>query len=129
MKTAYYQLSDREGRTFHQIVIFDETAKCIGCGLPVMEASTSGTALCGACDCGHLRPGGVRQRYATKINPNAQQRPSAWYNVTEEFTYPTREEADSKMYELHKSGIPGWFHIVERMRLKDSSAPAGEVAK
>jgi hypothetical protein len=53
MKTATYTGFDGEKFT----VEYDENAPCIGCGLPVIEASMGGTALCPWCDCGIYRDG------------------------------------------------------------------------
>lgn len=36
---------------------YDETAPCNICGLPVGDASTSGTDVCPSCDCGVFRNG------------------------------------------------------------------------
>jgi len=53
MKTATYPLL-----AGGQVVIeYDEKAPCIGCGLPVVEASMGGTALCPWCDTGKNRDG------------------------------------------------------------------------
>jgi len=53
MKTATYRGLD--GKDF--TVEYDETAPCIACGLPVVDASMGGTSLCPWCDCGQYRDG------------------------------------------------------------------------
>lgn len=112
MKSAYYRLQDRETlKEAHQIVVYDETQPCLLCALPVSEASTGGTAICGACDTGRLRQGGVRQYYKRE----GRSMPSVWINVKENFIFPTRAQADQKMYELHQAGIPGWSHVIEKV--------------
>ena len=56
MKTATYNKLD--GGKF--TVEYDETAPCIICGEPVVEASTGGTVICPWCDCGNCRYCGVQ---------------------------------------------------------------------
>lgn len=51
MKTAVY----RQPSGASLIVDYDENAPCLGCGLPVVEASMSGTAVCPWCDTGRCR--------------------------------------------------------------------------
>lgn len=48
-------------------VEYDALAPCVGCGLPVVEASMGGTALCPWCDTGYNRNGDriVQARKAT----------------------------------------------------------------
>jgi len=53
MKTAKYTNLDGEDVE----VSYDENAPCIVCGLPVTEASMSGTVICPWCDCGKNRDG------------------------------------------------------------------------
>ena len=53
MKTATY--TGLDGKKF--TVEYDENAPCISCGLPVLDASMGGTALCPWCDCGTYRDG------------------------------------------------------------------------
>jgi len=53
MKTATYRLLNGESLT----VEYDPMGPCIGCGLPVVEASVGGTALCPWCDTGYSRHG------------------------------------------------------------------------
>jgi hypothetical protein len=112
MKSAYYRLRELDtDKEIHQIVVYDETQPCLLCTLPVGEASTGGTAICGTCDCGRLRKGGIRQRYKSE----GRKMPSVWCNVKESFEFPAREEANAKMYSLHQSGITGWKHVIEKM--------------
>lgn len=56
MKTAVYRLGD--GREL--VVEYDESAPCVVCGEPVVEASMGGTSLCPWCDMGKCRYCGVR---------------------------------------------------------------------
>lgn len=56
MKTVTYNLVDGGTKT----VEYDETAPCIICGQPVVEASMGGTVICPWCDCGHCRYCGVQ---------------------------------------------------------------------
>lgn len=53
MKTATYRGQD--GKELK--VEYDPDAPCVSCGLPVMEASMGGTAVCPSCDCGVYRDG------------------------------------------------------------------------
>lgn len=53
MKEATYTLLDGTKQT----VEYDPLAPCIGCGLPVIEASMGGTVLCPWCDTGYNRRG------------------------------------------------------------------------
>lgn len=53
MKTARYRLLD--GTDIE--VKYDPETPCIACGLPVVEASVGGTALCPWCDMGVNRDG------------------------------------------------------------------------
>lgn len=68
----------------------------------------SGTAICGACDCGRLRKGGRIQH--RKIGEKLD----VWANVNESFYFATSAEAEAKMCELHQAGITGWTHIVRK---------------
>jgi len=52
--------------------------------------------------------------------------PSVWSNVKESFEFPEREQADQKMYELHKSGIIGWPHVIERIEAALAAAGKGD---
>lgn len=66
MKVAIYKTLD--GKDLK--VEYDENAPCIICGLPVEEASTGGTCVCPACDCGVYRDGtqiGVRDYLNKKL--------------------------------------------------------------
>lgn len=112
MKSAHYNVRDRDGKSKHYLVVYDETAPCALCGLPVGGASVSATAICGDCDCGRPRvpEWKIRQRRQTKVSPE-----EAWGNKTQDFLFDTREEADAKMYELHQQGIDGWPHVIKRM--------------
>jgi hypothetical protein len=51
MKTATY--TGMDGAPI--VVEYDEMAPCVYCGEPVISASTSGTNVCPACDCGKCR--------------------------------------------------------------------------
>jgi hypothetical protein len=51
VKTVTYRMLDGSRQT----VEYDEMAPCRWCGLPVVEASTSGTACCPWCDLGLCR--------------------------------------------------------------------------
>lgn len=51
MKTAVYKKLDGSDL----IIEYDETAPCIICGEPVVEASVGGTAICPWCDMGKCR--------------------------------------------------------------------------
>lgn len=115
MKSARYRVSDREGNRSYYLVVYDETKPCVLCGLPVLSASVSATAICGPCDNGtpripewQIRD---RRRNQPKITPE-----QAWGNKTQDFYFTTREEADAKMYELHQQGIEGFPHVIERQR-------------
>lgn len=121
MKSAHYNTSGPKGAG-HLLVVYDETALCLLCELPVISASVGGTAICGWCDCGKPRQEGAtafRQNFyrrrpeGEKINP--------WANVTEQFFFDTREEADRRMYELHQEGIEGFPHVVERLSASEST--------
>lgn len=63
MKTATYRTSDGP-----LVVEYDETYPCIICGLPVVEASVGGTAICPWCDCGYYRDG-EKWAYADATSP------------------------------------------------------------
>ena len=56
MKTATYRGLDGKGFT----VEYDPESPCIHCGLPVVEASVGGTAVCPWCDMGVDRWSGER---------------------------------------------------------------------
>jgi uncharacterized Zn finger protein (UPF0148 family) len=53
VKTATYRLLNGEPL----VVEYDPEAPCTACGLPVVEASVGGTALCPWCDMGYNRRG------------------------------------------------------------------------
>ena len=53
MKSATYTLLDGSKRA----IDYDENAPCVQCGLPVIEASVGGTAVCPWCDMGIYRDG------------------------------------------------------------------------
>ena len=114
MRTAYYRVSDQSGKTKHYLVVYDEALPCCMCGLPVgVYASVSATAICGPCDNGTPRipEWQIRKRLkGKKITPA-----EAWSNKTQDFLFNTRDEADRKMYELHRQGITGWPHVIKRM--------------
>ena len=71
MREATYTLIDGTRKTFR----YDPLAPCVGCGLPVVEASMGGTVLCPWCDSGYDRQGGrinsVRPRKATQAEYEA----------------------------------------------------------
>lgn len=52
MRTATYRTD-----TGDLTIEYDPEAPCIGCGLPVVEASVGGTAVCPWCDMGIDRSG------------------------------------------------------------------------
>lgn len=110
MKSALLHLSNRNDEQAFQIVVYDEKFPCLICTLPVESASMGGTAICGACDCGELRKGGKRQYYKAE----GREMPSVWSNVKESFLFKTKEEAEQKMFNLHKTGIMGWAHIIRK---------------
>jgi len=64
MKKATFTMRDGTKKDFD----YDENAPCIVCGLPVTEASTSGTNLCPWCDCGVHRDGNKWTLTETLIN-------------------------------------------------------------
>ncbi len=51
MKSVTYTLLDGTKKTIE----YDETAPCVVCGEPVLEASMGGTVVCPWCDCGNCR--------------------------------------------------------------------------
>ena len=53
MKTVTYRQHDGSDVT----VEYDETAPCLTCDLPVVDASMGGTRICPWCDCGRYRDG------------------------------------------------------------------------
>jgi hypothetical protein len=75
MKTAIYPTTDGQDR----VVEYDENSPCTCCGLPVIEASMGGPALCPWCDMGIyrdgsrftiedlLKPGLIPERAKTKL--------------------------------------------------------------
>ena len=54
MKSATYRVR-KDGETVTMDFEYDPDAPCRVCGLPVVEASTSGTDVCPACDTGYCR--------------------------------------------------------------------------
>ncbi len=56
MKTATYNLVGGGTKTIE----YDDTAPCICCGEPVVEASMGGTVLCPWCDMGKCRYCGIQ---------------------------------------------------------------------
>lgn len=113
MKSAHYNVTDREtNKQRHYLVVYDETAPCALCGLPVISASVSATAICGWCDCGRPRIPEWQIRKRLKGRPSTA---DCWANKTQDFFFDSREECDRKMYELHQQGIEGFPHVIERM--------------
>lgn len=113
MKSAYYSVTDSEGNPKHYLVVYDESEPCVLCGLPVLRASVSATAICGWCDCGKPRNEGA-QTFRKRMYERGEKR-NPWANRKQEFLFDTRSEADQKMYELHQQGIEGWPHVIERI--------------
>jgi hypothetical protein len=112
MRSGYLRCIERDsGITVHQIVTFDDTQKCLLCDRPVKQMSTSGTAICGQCDSGTSYKKGIKQRRYEKGTM-----PSVWCNVRDHWEFPTREEAERKMYDLHLEGIPGWDHVIAKFK-------------
>lgn len=115
MKSAIYNVSSEDNKPRFYLVVYDETMPCVLCGLPVLSASFSSTAICGWCDCGRPREGTeafrreVQRRHmkGRRITPA-----EAWGNKTQDFLFNSREEANQKMIELHQTGIEGFPHIV-----------------
>jgi len=108
MKSAYICARNKETNAeVHQIITFDETQKCLLCGQPVGQLSTGGSAICGRCDMGRTPPHKMKHYEKGEM-------PNVWCNVKEHWEFPTREEAEKKMYELHLAGIPGWDHIINK---------------
>lgn len=121
MKSAIYNCRDRDNKQSFYLVVYDETMPCALCGLPVLSASVSATAICGWCDCGKPRAGTESFREDRRqefLKTGKRLSPAeAWSNKRQDFFFDTREEADCKMYELHQEGVEGFPHVVERMNL------------
>jgi hypothetical protein len=116
MKSGYLRCVELDtNKEVHQIVTFDETQKCLLCDRPVRKMSMAGTAICGQCDTGASYRQGRRQRHYKK-----GEMPSVWCNVKEHWEFPTREEAEKKMYDLHLQGIEGWPHVIEKFTREKS---------
>lgn len=112
MKTAFYNVSDENGKPAFYLVVYDETAPCVFCGLPVVGASVSATAICGWCDNGTPRIPEWQIRRRLNGRPSTK---DIWGNKTQDFLFETREECDQKMFDLHGEGIEGYPHVIERM--------------
>lgn len=113
MRSALYRVTDSNNQPKHYLVVYDETMPCAMCGLPVLGmASVSATAICGPCDCGKPRipEWQIRQRLCGKKITPAE----AWSNKTQDFIFDTREDAEQKMFDLHRDGVTGWPHIIEK---------------
>ena len=94
MKTATY--NQIGGGTF--AIEYDETAPCIICGEPVVEASMGGTDICPACDCGKCRFCGVDL-------PIASTREEATKKIRAHMKWH-KEHEDSKHQETHHRTSP-----------------------
>lgn len=75
MKTAVYDLPGGEKLA----VEYDETAPCIVCGEPVIEASAGGTDICPACDMGICRYCGVQLPWKMSSTERAIKEHIAWH--------------------------------------------------
>lgn len=120
MKSAHYSVTDRDSNSKHYLVVYDEDAPCVFCGLPVVLASVSATAICGWCDNGTPRipEWQIRNRNRDRPRPTTAE---VWGNKTQDFLFNTRDEFDAKMYELHLQGVEGFPHVIERLqREKDN---------
>lgn len=110
MKSTYVRARNIDTNAeVHQILTYDDKDICVFCDRPVGSASTSGTAICPQCDTGASYRQGIKQRRYPKGSA-----PSPWRNVKEHWEFSSRPEAERKMYELHMSGIEGWFHIIRK---------------
>jgi hypothetical protein len=100
LKAVIYHVSNREtGERGFQLIEYDAAAPCQICGLPVGTASTGGSAICPACDCGRKRPGARPREYGRKVDP--------WANAKNSWFFPLEFElaAYQKLLEIDPSPI------------------------
>ena len=88
MKTVTYN----KGLSEEFNVEYDPTAPCIGCGLPVVEASMGGTVLCPWCDTGY-------DRYGRRVEYRVREANTEEKKIGKDFVWDNAFKATKEQYD------------------------------